>query len=212
MVEGLLEAIEGLVLGIGPVGIFLAMFIETVFPPIPSEIIMPLGGYVAFVTNQGFLGLFTMILAGTLGSTLGAIVIYAIALKGGRYFIFRYGRWVGINKKKIWTAEKWFKKYGDYAVFFGRMAPGVRELVSVPAGFAKMNFTRFALLTFAGSFIWSAFLGSVGFFFADTWRSFEFDSLFGIAALMILLSIATYLIFKYWVSHRNNKIRKRRRR
>lgn len=204
--EALTANLNGVIETFGPLGIFLAMFVETVFPPIPSEIVMPLGGYIAYVGGQGYLGLFTMILAGSLGSTLGAIMIYFIALKGGRSLVLKYGRKVGVNEKKIAIAEKWFKKYGDFAVFFGRMAPGIRELISIPAGFAKMDFVRFLSFTFAGSLGWSAFLGSIGYFFADTWRDFNFDSMFGIVGLVVLLSIAAYFVFKYFVNYRKKKL------
>lgn len=205
MLEGLFSNIESIVANFGPPGIFLAMFIETIFPPIPSEVVMPFGGYVAFIGGQGLFGLFTMILAGSLGSTAGAIMIYFIAMKGGRHFVLKYGRKLGVNEKKLAVAERWFKKYGDHAVFFGRMAPGVRELVSIPAGLGKMNFARFFAFTFAGSFIWSAFLGGIGYFFAENWRNLGLESLLGLVGVVILLSIAAYFVFRYWVNHRNKK-------
>ncbi len=204
MFEGLFPNLEAVILTLGPPGIFLAMFIETIFPPIPSEVVMPFAGYIAFIGGRGLVGLVNMVLAGTAGTTLGAVVIYFIALKGGRRLVLRYGKRVGFDEKKIELAEGWFKKYGDYAVFFGRMAPGVRELISIPAGLVKMHFWRFLVFTFSGSFIWSAFLGSIGFFLADAWRSLNLESVVSIMAAIILLSIAGYFAFKYFLKRRRS--------
>lgn len=205
MLEGLVAMLESLITSLGPPAMFLAMFIETIFPPIPSELIMPLGGYVAYVNNQGYAGLLAMIIAGSMGSTLGAIVIYEIALHGGRRLILKYGKRLGVDNKKLDVVDSWFKKYGSVAVFFGRMAPGVRELISIPAGIAKMNFYKFLIFTFAGSFVWSAFLGSIGYFLAETWRDLGILSLLEIIGAIIILSIIFYIIFRYIIAKRKRK-------
>jgi membrane protein DedA with SNARE-associated domain len=199
MLEGITATLESLIMNLGPPAIFLAMFIETIFPPIPSELVMPLGGYVAYASGQGYIGLFTMILAGSLGSTLGAIIIYLIALYGGRQLVLKYGNRLGVDKKKLDIADVWFKKYGTLAVFFGRMAPGVRELISIPAGIARMEFVKFSIFTFAGSFVWSAFLGSVGYFLAEAWRDIGLGSIIGIVGIVIVLAIVFYFVFNHLV-------------
>ena len=155
----------------GYLGIFIAAFAETMFPPIPSELIFPLAGFVGFKSNFTYIETFFMALSGTIGATLGAIVIYIISFKIGRIAIIKIGKYVFVSEKKIQIAERWFEKYGIYAVFLGRMAPGVRELISVPAGIARMPFAKFVTFTFFGSLIWSLILVYSGYFLGNSWDS-----------------------------------------
>ena len=159
--------ITSLVSTYGYLGLFIAAFAETIFPPIPSEVIFPLAGFVGFKSNFGYFETFVMALSGALGATFGAVLIYFISLKIGRLAIIKIGKYVFVNEKKIESAERWFEKYGVYAVFLGRMAPGVRELISVPAGIARMPFAKFVTFTFFGSLIWSVILVFLGYFPAD---------------------------------------------
>jgi len=198
MFESLFAGVEGIVTYYGALGMFLATFLETIFPPIPSEIVIPLGGYVANTAGLGLPGLLLMTAASALGSTLGAVMIYEIALRGGRAAILRWGKSVMVDEKKLKTAEKWFRRHGNHAVFLCRMAPGLREIVSIPAGLARMDRPRFLILTFAGSFIWSGFLASIGYYFADTWRSFNLGGAMNMAAILIVLTVASYIIFKHF--------------
>jgi membrane protein DedA with SNARE-associated domain len=204
MFEYLFAGVEGLVTYYGVLGIFLATFLETIFPPIPSEIIIPLGGYVANVFGLGIGGLLMMSVASALGSTLGAAMIYEIAFRGGRAVVMKWGRRVMVDEKKLRSAEKWFEKHGDHAVFLCRMAPGLREIVSIPAGLAKMNRMRFLVLTFAGSLVWSGFLTSIGYYFADTWKDFNIGGFMNMAAILILLALASYFIFKHFQKNGKN--------
>lgn len=203
MFESLFAGIEGLVTYYGALGMFLATFLETIFPPIPSEIVIPLGGYVANAAGLGLGGLLTMSVASALGSTLGAVMIYEIAFRGGRAVILKWGRRVMIDEKKLRTAEKWFERHGDHAVFLCRMAPGLREIVSIPAGLAKMDRAKFILLTFAGSLVWSGFLASIGYYFADAWRSFNIGGVLNMVAVLLVLTIASYVVFRHF--QRNGK-------
>ena len=195
MLEWVFPVLEEIVTTFGAAGIFIAMFIETIFPPIPSEIVMPLAGYIANTTSQGQIGLIAMILAGAAGSTLGNIMIYTIARKGGRPLILKYGKKLGVDKKKVDAADSWFGKYGAYAVFFCRMAPGLRELISIPAGIARMNFWKYSSITFAGSVVWSAFLGGIGFYLAS-WEGLGIERTLTIFTAIVVLSIVTYFIAK----------------
>jgi membrane protein DedA with SNARE-associated domain len=181
------------------IGAFFAMFIETIFPPIPSELIMPSIGYIVSLRNLSYLGLITTIISGTCGASLGATVIYYFSLKLGRKFIVKYGRYFMMSEKKISSAEDWFKKYGTKAVFFGRMAPGIRELISVPAGLSAMNFKSFLVYTFAGSFVWTAFLASIGYFLGKAWQNIPISEISDVLLWLIPLSILLYLVYKYWL-------------
>ena len=147
----------------GYVGIALLMFIENVFPPIPSELIMPLAGYMATRTQLSFAGI---VIAGTLGSMLGALPLYYLGSKIGeerlKDLADAHGRWLTISGDDIETAKNWFDRHGAVAVLLGRIVPGVRSLVSIPAGIAGLHLAPFLLYTAVGSAIWTALLAYLG--------------------------------------------------
>lgn len=144
-------------------GIFLLMLVEHLFPPIPSEVIMPLAGY---LSATGEMNLWLVMGFGTAGSVLGTMVWYWVALAIGevrlKRFAARYGRLLTLSPGDIDTARDWFLRYGNMAVFFGRMIPAIRTLISVPAGFARMPALPFLVYTTIGSVIWTAFLTLAG--------------------------------------------------
>jgi membrane protein DedA with SNARE-associated domain len=152
-------------LSTGYFGILLLMFAENVFPPIPSEVIMPLAGYMA---AQGKLSLFGIILAGMAGSVLGALSVYYLGRKLGedrlKEFADNHGRWLTFSRKDIERAKRWFDRHGGAAMFFGRLIPGVRSLISIPAGIARMKLLPFLAYTATGTGIWSALLAYLGYF------------------------------------------------
>ncbi|KAB7648728.1 DedA family protein [Polymorphobacter fuscus] len=145
-------------------GIVLLTFIETIFPPLPSEVFMPMAGYVA---AQGEISLVGAIIAGTLGSLAGAWLWYAIGraigLGRARQLAARHGRWLTLHPRDIDRAVDWFDRYGGALVLFGRMVPAIRSVVSVPAGIAHMPAWRFLLLSGLGSLIWTSLLMTAGF-------------------------------------------------
>lgn len=165
----IINIITSLVSSYGYLGLFIAAFAETIFPPIPSEVIFPLAGFVGFKSNFTYFETFVMAVCGAVGATIGAVLIYFISLKIGRIAIIKIGKYVFVSERKIESAEKWFEKYGIYAVFLGRMAPGVRELISVPAGIAKMPIGKFTIFTFLGSLVWSIALVFSGYFLGNSW-------------------------------------------
>lgn len=146
-------------------GVFLAALIETVFPPIPSEAIFPLAGYIVLKSEMSFIHIFGVGLVGGMGATLGAVVIYLIALKLGRNGLYRYLKYAKIKESRLEKADKWFEKYGDKSVLLGRLIPGIRELVSIPAGIFNMKPIKFLLFTFIGSCVWSILLTVAGYYF-----------------------------------------------
>jgi len=146
-------------------GVFLAALIETVFPPIPSEAIFPLAGYTVLKSGMSFIHIFGVGLVGGTGATLGAVVFYLIALKLGRNGIYRYLKYAKIKESRLEKADKWFEKYGDKSVILGRLIPGIRELVSIPAGIFNMKPIKFLLFTFIGSCTWSILLTAAGYYF-----------------------------------------------
>ena len=129
--------------------------------------IFPTAGFLASQQGVTLLGLIPMIILGGIGATIGTSAIYFIALKLGRVVLLRYLKFVKINEKKLERVEIWFEKYGDKAVFLGRMVPVMREMISVPAGLLKMRIPKFVLYTFAGSCVWSTGTILSGYYFGE---------------------------------------------
>jgi membrane protein DedA with SNARE-associated domain len=148
----------------GSPGIALLMFIENVFPPIPSELIMPLAGY---MVTRGQLSMIAIIAAGTIGSVLGALPLYYLGRKVGhkrmKKLAERHGRWVTVSPEEIDRAQGWFDRHGGMAVLFCRLIPGVRSLISIPAGIGRMNLAAFLAYTTVGSAIWTGLLAWLGY-------------------------------------------------
>ena len=205
----IINIITSLVSSYGYLGIFIAAFAETIFPPIPSELIFPLAGFIGFKSNFTYFETFLMASLGAVGATFGAIVIYLVSFKIGRIAVVKLGKYVFVSEKKIESAERWFEKYGVYAVFLGRMAPGVRELISVPAGIARMPFAKFVTFTFFGSLIWSVILVFSGYFLGNSWESLSetLSDYFTIISIIALLSIALVILYYAYYGKRRNRIK-----
>ncbi len=153
---------------LGYFGIALLMFLDNVFPPIPSEIIMPSAGFAA---SQGQLTLLGVIVAGSIGSLIAAAALYWIGRKISHEALFkwidRYGKYLFIKSDDVKKALDWFEHYGHRVVFFGRMVPAVRSLISIPAGMSRMPFWKFMTYSALGTIIWTTFLAYVGFYFGN---------------------------------------------
>ncbi|MDH3192315.1 MAG: DedA family protein [Nitrosopumilus sp.] len=146
-------------------GVFLAALIETVFPPIPSEAVFPLAGYSLLKNEMSSFHIVGVGMTGGTGATVGAFVIYIIAKKLGRAGLIKYLKYAKIKESSLEKADKWFVKYGDKSVIIGRLIPGIRELVSIPAGIFNMNPIKFLIFSLIGSCIWSTALTAVGYYF-----------------------------------------------
>ena len=162
-------AIIDLINNTGYVGVFLAMLVEGVFTPIPSELIMPFAGYVA---STGELNFFLVILIGSLGAVVGSFIAYLLAYHLGRPILDRYGRFFGLNEKKMESAENWFKRWGVWGIFIGHSLPGIRSIISFPAGLAKMDRVKFVTFTFFGALVWNTVLVSAGYYLGENWIQF----------------------------------------
>lgn len=166
--------VTALLTSTGYAGLVFLMFLENVFPPIPSELIVPLAGY---MTRNGELAFAGIVMAATLGSLLGALPLYYLGRKLGfertRELARRRGRWLTISARDVERAKHWFDRHGAAAVFLCRLVPGIRSLISIPAGIGSMPMGIFVLLTAAGSAIWSAVLAAVGYVLAHNFRKVE---------------------------------------
>lgn len=149
---------------LGLIGVTLMMFLENVFPPIPSELIMPAAGFAA---AMGQMNILLVIIAGTLGSVLGALPLYYLGTIFDEQRLYRlaqkYGKYVLVKPDDITNAQAWFNKYGKSVIFFGRMIPAIRSLISIPAGMARMPLLPFLTLTALGSAIWTTLLAYAGY-------------------------------------------------
>jgi membrane protein DedA with SNARE-associated domain len=199
------ESIISLISSFSYLGIFIAAFVETIFPPIPSEIIFPLAGYVSFKSDYNYFQVFLMSFSGALGSTIGAILIYFLSYKIGRTGLLKMGKYFFINEGKVKKAEDWFHHYGIYAVLLGRLAPGIREIISIPAGIAKMDIKKFIVFSFTGSLIWSTLLVSLGYVFGNSWSSLSdaLSGLFPVLFAVLVLSIGVIFVICLFKRKRN---------
>ena len=164
-IESLIEWVISLISDNLYPGVFLAALLETIFPPIPSEAIFPLAGYIVLQNDMPFIHVIGVGITGGSGATLGAFLIYLIAIKLGRAGLYRYMKYAKIKESRLIKADRWFEKYGDKSVILGRLVPGIRELVSIPAGILGMKPRKFLIFTFIGSCAWSIVLTTIGYFF-----------------------------------------------
>lgn len=147
----------------GYIGIFLLIMLENVFPPIPSEVILTVGGFMTTTTDMTIIG---VILASTAGSVVGAVILYGIGLlvdvERLERIVEKYGSWLRVKKSDIHRADSWFDKYGIWTIFFGRLIPLVRSLISIPAGMSNMKLWLFLTFTTLGTLLWNTVLVFVG--------------------------------------------------
>ena len=190
--------------------IFAAMFLENLFPPIPSELIMPLGG---FYVHQGQLALIPVVLAGLLGTVLGALPWYGIGRlineERIEHWLERHGRWIGISPQELHRSRTWFNRHGTALVFWGRLVPGIRTLISVPAGIEMMPLAPFLIWTTAGSLIWTLLLTVAGLALGEGYSNVELWIEPVAKAIKVLLVIAvlagaTWLAIRTWKKHTNS--------
>lgn len=166
MFSSFIDFFLGITADLGYLGVSALMAIESSFLPFPSEIVVPPAAYLA---SQGEMNIYLVIIFGVLGSVIGAVINYFLSFSLGRYLIYklanhRLAKFIFISPEKIAKAEKYFLANSKSATFFGRLIPVIRQLVSIPAGFSKMKFLPFVLLTALGSFLWVSILAALGYF------------------------------------------------
>lgn len=174
------------------VAILMAM--ENACIPVPSELILGFAGYLVSAERMTFTG---AMIAGMIGGMVGSIFAYVVGATGGRKFVDKYGKYFFIKKSHVDLAQKWFDKYGIRAVFFSRMLPVIRTFISLPAGFARVNFKQFLFYTFAGSLPWTALILYAGLLLGDNWEYLlELGHKSSAAFIVISVVIVAWLYFR----------------
>lgn len=199
MLEKILEPVAQWIISVissmGYSGIVLTMAIESACMPLPSEIIMPFSGY---LVTTGRFSLFWTGIAGAVGCVIGSVLAYWVGIWGGRPFLQKYGKYILISHRDLDSADRFFKKYGDLSIFISRLLPVIRTFISLPAGIAKMNFPKFVIYTFLGSFPWCLGLAYVGQVMGANWETIrvyfrQADILIGV---FIVLGV-TYFVYRH---------------
>ncbi|MDD3101955.1 MAG: DedA family protein [Patescibacteria group bacterium] len=182
-------------------GVFLLMLLESCGIPIPSEIIMPFSGFLVAMGKMNFL---LVAIIGAFGNLIGSLLAYWIGFKGGRPLIEKYGKYILISKHDLDMADKWFAKFGDLTVFFGRLLPIVRTYISFPAGISKMNLKKFSFYTFVGALPWCALFTWLGIKMGNNWDLIreKFHNFDVLIAVLIILAVILY-IWRHIKNHRS---------
>jgi membrane protein DedA with SNARE-associated domain len=203
----LVEFLTNLLQTINWFGVVVIMTLESANIPIPSEVTMPLAGWM-LVQAKALSAWHAFLLGGLWGSagcTLGSILSYALGAWGGRPLVKRYGKYIMIHEEDLEKADRWFGRWGDWAAFVSRLLPIVRTFISFPAGVVRMNFARFAAFSFVGSFVWCGLLAWGGYHFGEHWEELR--------ALMrpfdIPIAIVIGLGLAYYIVHHVRRGRKR---
>ncbi len=174
MINTIIQVILDVIESFGYLGIFIFMAIESSILPLPSEVVMIPAGYLVW---QGKMNPFLAIIAGTFGSLAGALCNYYIAIKIGRIFVIKYGKYFFMKEKSLIATEKFFNKHGEVSTFIGRLIPVIRHYISLPAGLAKMNLWRFCIFTLMGAFIWVSILTAFGFWLGDSFSNISINEI-----------------------------------
>ena len=203
----LAQWVTNVVYSLGYVGIGALTAVEDVFPPIPSELILPLAGFLA---GQGRFAFPAVILAATIGSVTGALILYALGRRVGdeklRQFVKRYGRWLLVDESDLDRAQRWFEQHGRTAILIGRLVPGVRSFISIPAGIEKMSLLWFVVFTALGSGIWNTVLAALGWWLGSQWEQVrQYAQVLEYGALALLVGALAWFVWrrvksknKYW--------------
>ena len=205
MLEAILQPlIDWVTVTIGNYGLFAVfglMLLESMGVLIPSEAISPFAGY---LVSRGQMGFFGAVTAGVLGNLVGSWVAFFVGLWGGRELWFRYGRYVGVRAHHLKVAERWFDRYGEFAVLVSRCLPVVRTFISFPAGTARMNLAKFSFYTFVGCVPWVLALTYLGYYLGENWEEVgRFLHYLDYVVALTMLAGAVYLFLR-WRSRSSN--------
>ncbi|MBP7710632.1 MAG: DedA family protein [Rickettsiales bacterium] len=194
LLDSTIQLLTNFINQIGYLGIFIGMFLESTLVPIPSELVMIPAGIAA---SQGTMNLYAILVVGTLGNIVGAVFMYHLAASIGRKILLKIGKYFFVKEATIQKIESFFQKHGPISVFIGRLLPGFRHFISIPAGIAKMNLKSFYIYTSAGSAIWTSVLVALGFFIGENQDLIaqNLNKIILVCALFCLAVLISYLVF-----------------
>jgi membrane protein DedA with SNARE-associated domain len=196
MLDSITQTARDAVTTFGYLGIFLAMLAENVFPPIPSEVVLPLAG---FEVDAGQLSFLLVVVAATLGSLAGAWILYAVGRYGGRPAVLRWGTLLRVTSADLDRSERWFARWGDWVVLGARVVPFARSVVSIPAGIMRMGIVRFSVLTAIGSLGWNLLLVGAGYQLGANWEDVTATVEQSLFAIKVAAGLAIAAIVGWWV-------------
>lgn len=191
--EILIEYTTHLISITGYFGIFVLMILESMVLPVPSEAVMPFGG---FLISDGQMSWFGVVLASSLGSVVGSTISYMLGKYAGRPFVIKFGKYLLLNEDHLTSTEQFFNKHGQKAVFISRFIPVVRHLISIPAGTSNMPFIKFIVYTVVGATLWNSFLAYVGFRLRDNWDTVKsYTEWLDILVVLAIIFTVVYFIY-----------------
>jgi len=190
------------ILGYG--GIFFLMMLESMVVPVASELVMPFAGYLVFQGNFNFI---LVIIASSLGSITGSLIFYYIGKTSGHTLIEKYGKYVLVDHEDIEKTEVWFQKRGELTVFFARLVPVVRHLISLVAGVGKMNVKKFSFYTILGATIWNAILTYLGYVLGQHWEEVsQYLESLDLLILVLLIVGIIYFVYRHLKRRKKNLV------
>ncbi len=171
------------------------MALESMVAPVPSEAVMPFAG---FLISEGRFSFEYVIIFSTLGSIIGSLISYYAGAYGGRPFVERFGRYFFLDVHDLEMTEKFFKKYGEEAIFASRFIPVIRHLISIPAGIGKMNVLKFSAYTIAGAALWNAFLAYVGYGLGNNWNVvLKYAEVLDYVVILGIILVVAFFVYKH---------------
>lgn len=186
----------------GYFGVFFLMILESMIFPMPSELVMPFAGFLAY---EGRFSLALVFLVSTLGSIVGSLISYYIGYYGGNKIVLRYGKYLFLNEKDLKKTQVWFNKKGERTIFIGRLIPVVRHLISIPAGIGKMDLTKFCIYTTLGALLWNAFLAYLGYLLGKNWNLVRhYTEPISIIVAAVIVIVAIYFVYSHMKSYKKN--------
>lgn len=187
---------------LGYFGVFFLMVLESMIFPVPSELVMPFAGFLAYQNKMSF---WLVVFFSSLGSLTGSLLSYAIGKLGGDRFLLKYGKWFLLDETDLKKTEEWFRKHGEITILFGRMIPVVRHLISIPAGTGKMNLKKFCFYTVLGATAWNTFLAYAGYLLGQNWGQIRhYSEPVSLVVAVILVGLLAYFVYRH-IKHRKGK-------
>jgi membrane protein DedA with SNARE-associated domain len=193
----------------GYLSVTILMTMESMVFPVPSEAVMPFAG---FLVAEGKMTLLGAVVFSTIGSIIGSSISYVAGYYGGKPFVKKFGKYVFLNQHHLDTSEKFFNKYGEITILVCRFIPIVRHLISIPAGFARMNVVKFLIFTIVGAGIWNGFLTYIGMILKNNWEEvMKYSKVLDIVVIAAIAGLILYILYrKVWLKRKTKTVKKKK--